>query len=339
MEKKIDQKPLKPQKPRRRFGLDEGFTRLFALLISVGLWFYVVYAENPEAETWIRGVNISVVNSEDMFLNNLTLLSDKAMTVSVKLRGRQKKIAAATADGLIATIDLKGITGEGEYSLPVNIVPLLDGIELVEKNPPVVAVKIDKIVEVLKTVNVSITGAPAEGYLKGAATATPPGVYLKGPRSVIDTIAALSASLDITGALSDVRRTTEVVPTGIRGERLFLSDVTLSDTSVEISCAILQRKTVPIRPVLPEGDSRFPQGGAVARPSEVSIVGPPDLILKIEAIETEPLGPLLPDTGEPFSAGLIVPDDIKIEGDTASVLIEMPGGHVQNFAPPGDDAE
>ena len=94
---------------------------LLSLLISFGLWVYVITVVTPESEQTFY--NIPVVFSNEAILNDngLMVLSEQDPTVTVKLKGNRSDLNNLKNSDITVLADLSKVDGTGEKRLSYSV--------------------------------------------------------------------------------------------------------------------------------------------------------------------------------------------------------------------------
>ena len=104
----------------KNFWKSEHFLRVLSVFISVLLWIFIVYQENPTHETYLRSVPVNCINLSSDFESGKYVITEGLETkVDLKLRGDRVNLASVKMDDVRCTLNFVGIKHEGIYSLPV----------------------------------------------------------------------------------------------------------------------------------------------------------------------------------------------------------------------------
>lgn len=305
--------------------------KLLSVLLAVGLWLYVVYAENPESEFWLRNIPITYVNTEQLSQNSLFLLENDAApkTISIKVKGRRRDTSLLNASNISAQVSLAEIYSAGEYSLPVSIKFPIDGLEVTDKNPYSIPVTVDNIIETSKNIRIAFTGTPEENHSPGTAVAEPSAVRISGPSSIVKTIKEAVATVDIDTASADILTTVSVALVSNDGTLYSGGNVTLHNERVDVAVPILLTKTVPIVPMV-ENAYEYNVKSITTNPETVEIKGTSLVINNIHSIETAPV--TITSSSAPLSipVSLVMPEDVEQIDTELSYVVEITfNGHTE----------
>lgn len=300
------------------------FVKFISLLVAIGLWFYVVYAENPQAEFWVRNIPVSFVNTDRLLENSLVVLNSNGEqpTISVKVKGRRRDVSLISASNISASVDLGDVFSEGTYSLPVNINFPIDGLEITDKKPYTLSVTVDRTIETTKNVTVRYQGSPAEHHSPGEAIVSPAIVRISGPASVVNKITSAVAIVDLNNVAEDFTTTVAVSLLGSDNNIYQGNSITLYNSGVDVTVPILLTKTVPIAPAV-YNPTNMQIEKTTAIPETVEIKGTPSVINGIEQIDTLPVTLQKGESPITLPLTLIYPDGVSPANSETEFSVEF----------------
>lgn len=118
--------------------------KVLCLLAAVVIWLYVMNVENPDYEQTIESVPVTIINSEEIEIDNsLTIYSGYDVKINATVQGRKNLVSNITADDIKLMADVSGITEAGKYTLDIKAV-IPDGVKLVSMSSDTITVFIDK---------------------------------------------------------------------------------------------------------------------------------------------------------------------------------------------------
>src|SRR5690606_24592870 len=96
--------------------------KIFALIIAIILWSYVMDRENPIRPAEIRNVTVAFSNVSALERQNLVIMEPHEVTVNVRVEGATNELNKDrfTARNIVAQVDLSGY-GEGQVKVPVTV--------------------------------------------------------------------------------------------------------------------------------------------------------------------------------------------------------------------------
>ena len=181
--------------------------KIFALIIAIILWSYVMSEVDPPFETEYRNIDVVFVNEAGLERQGLVILEPKEATVRVTVGGRRSDVIKAEKD-IVAKVDLSGYS-EGTVKVPVSIeVP--NNVRLIDYYPKEILFKFDRLVRQESPVVVETTGKLPEGYVLGKPEVKPQYVYIEGPKSWVDSVERVVALVNIDNRKEDINVTVPI---------------------------------------------------------------------------------------------------------------------------------
>lgn len=295
-------------------------TKIISLLFAIFMWFYIIQVQNPEIEKNIRDIPVQFTKSE-LEGRGLTLTNDKEVQIDVKIKGQRKHILSIKKEDIAAVADVSNIDSTGTHKININVILPYGGIELLEQNPQHITVTVDEIVVAQKEVLINQIGNPKSGYCVSDYKVTPEKIKIKGPKSIVNTIEALAADVDVGGADEDVTIADAPISfIGTSGEVFNTPYITMEKEMVDVHCTISKKKTVAI-------DVRFADGVnydlADTSVKSVEIAGDEDVIGQIDKISTYKItSGMISKNGE-VVVRLELPEGVKsLNGETITLKLK-----------------
>lgn len=173
----------------RRVFYDDWLIKVFALLITLALWFGVTGLRAP-ITTRLNNVTLKSRVSNDLEITN-TPVSEVDLVVT----GDKRKIDQINSENLVVSFDLTDAqAGEQLVQLtPENVnVELPTGVRLEELQPNKIAVKLENVLEREVPVKPELEGSVAEGYEIYSVVPLPQRVRVRGPQSFVRSLDSVS---------------------------------------------------------------------------------------------------------------------------------------------------
>ena len=299
-------------------------TKIISLLFAIFMWFYIIQVQNPEIEKTIRDIPVQFTKSE-LEERGLTLTNDKEVQIDVKIRGQRKHISAVKKEDIAAVADVANIDSIGTHKVNIDVILPYGSIELLEQNQQYITVMVDEIVVAEKEVIMHQVGEPKSGYCVSDYTVTPQKVKIKGPKSIVNTIEALAAVVDVDGKDEDVTVADAPIQfIGTSGEPFNTPYVTLEQEIASVHCTISKKKTVAIEVIFADGVNNEHEHYVLDDSSvkTIEIAGATDAIEKIDKISTKKITRgMISDAGE-VEVDLEIPAGV-ISKDGTSVKLKL----------------
>lgn len=177
---------------------------LLAVLISFGLWLYVVTVVNPEWEDTFYNIPVVLENEGILHERGLMLASDEDPKVTLKLSGNRADMIKLNASNITIRADLSRIYSAGEQSLSYTIVYPGDvsnnAFEIISQTPQQITLEV--VERKSKAVDVILNISEADpGYmvLEEDISLSDKKITVSGPADVIDRIVAAEITIDLAG--------------------------------------------------------------------------------------------------------------------------------------------
>jgi YbbR domain-containing protein len=180
-------------------------TFALALLISFGLWCYVITVDNPEFEKTYYDIPVYFQNETALTNRGLMIISETTPKITLRLKGNRSDLNNLNESNINIIADLSRIYDTGTQSLgysisypgnvPESAITVMD--KSLENISLVVERRLDKTVEVVPVYE----GAVPEGFLADKANAVMdyPTITVTGPASVVNRIDHARIYVDIEG--------------------------------------------------------------------------------------------------------------------------------------------
>lgn len=284
---------------------NDNFLRIFSLCIALLLWMYIVSLNNPQVEIPINGIDIEIRNQQNIQGNNLNIISVSDSKTSVKIFGRMSEVSAISPADIKVYVDASDIYSANSYYLSTKSEidsksVVVTGIDVKDVN-----IYVDYIQAVEKDIEILVVGEPKTGHILESAIPANDKVVIKGPQNIVNKVASIKASLDITNANSDYSTVCPVKMYTANGEVINSEYLTLTVTDVAVDVKFNATKNVEIKVDIPETVD-LEMYDIIITPKTVDISGQPTLL---ETINTLQIGTL---TESSFTS------------DETTVIIELP---------------
>jgi YbbR domain-containing protein len=298
---------------RHNFGL-----AVLSVALAFGVWLFIVDTEHP-TRTGILPVDIAV---EPVNMPEGLTLSGPLGDVTLRIEANEDLWDKLTASDFRATVNLLGAQ-IGSQDVQVNVEPLgeRDGVRVIEVIPTLqaagapsgtVRVVLKPLVSKVVPVSIESLGAPPMGYEPSTPSVEPDQIVVSGPEELVSRVEVAVASVDLSGAVTDVRQSYRLVARDDAG--FIVEGVTLDPSSVDIEIKVEQKRFSRLVVVSP------------------SLRGSPAAGYNVTAVEVDPVSVTLLGPLELLSVtSFVVTSDIDITGATSDIsrivnLVGVPSG-------------
>ncbi len=297
----------------------EGGLKIFSVVIAICLWFYVVQVQNPETTRTIKNVPVVFTQRALLEEKNLTLLNTDESTIDIEIRGPRKNVTGVNRQNLTVLADVGGISATGSQVVVTNVVLPYANLTVVGKNPSALKVSVDDLVSVEKPVKVQPEGNPKESYVVGEVSAVPETILVKGPKSIVDGIDFVAATIDVDGKTADVAGKEPLLAMGSGNQEIVSSLLTFSHEEIEVRAEVLKAKSANMELIFSEEMQNFAGDYELDKNSikSVRIAGVQTLVESMNKVKTEPI--TQNDVGEngEVTVRLALPEGVRsLDGET-----------------------
>lgn len=304
----------------------DGFLKILSVIIAILIWVYIIIVIDPSVEIAVRDIPIQFVGVDTLEARELSVVSESATTVNIKVKGSRKRMGSYDLKNVIAKVDLSGVYSAGNSSLPIDIVVPFENTGVSSKNPYSVDVVTEKTLEKKVNVDVQTTGNVADGFMPGDIKTEPSSVEISGAESVVEQVSRIVVDLDYGDADVDIDKEAEIRLYGVDGKEILNRDA-LADrikknvSTVKIHCPILKVKEVGI--ALNFGDSNWliDTSKYKTNPEKIEIYGDNGVTANLSSIQTEPILPDKFSDKEKIKVKLMIPDGVKVIGNVSEVEV------------------
>jgi YbbR domain-containing protein len=279
---------------------------VLSVALAFGVWMFIVDTEHP-TRTGVFPVDIPVepVNMpEGLTLGGL--LGD----VTLRIEADEDLWDQLTASDFRATVNLLGAQiGTQDVEVRVELLGERKGLRIIEVIPTshsagapsgTVRVELKPLVSQVVPVSLDLVGAPPMGYEPSTPNVEPEQVVVSGPEELVSRVTVAVATVDVSGAVTDVRQTYSLAARDDSG--FIVAGVTLDPGSVDVEITVEQKRFSRLVVVSP------------------SLEGSPAAGYNVTAVELEPASVTLLGPLELLNVtSFVVTDDIDITGATSDI--------------------
>lgn len=258
--------------------------KLLSFVLAVLLWLVVANIEDSVTTKQFKDVTVEVINSNVISTLNKVYEIQSGETATFTIKGRRSVLDRLTSDDFLVTADLSHMSDVN--AVPVTITPKNGALDIeVYKNENTVVVALEDELSSNFPVDVVPDGSVAEGYALGEAFAEPNIVTLTGPKSLIEKIDRVVASVDVEGKRSSIAAKSELIYYDKNGDVLDTNRVSANTANVDVKIQVLGTKTIPVK-INPVGDvaDGYSVESFTYEPQEIEIAGTSDVLDQIDEL-------------------------------------------------------
>lgn len=299
--------------------------KVFAIVIALILWIFVMDKENP-IDSWPeRNVSVSFNNIESLTKNELIIMSPEEAKVTVEVSGRKlDRINNFSSEDIKAEVDLSGYS-EGQRKVPIRVtIAESSKLEITGWEPREILFDFEKIITKDKAVTIRTEGELAAGYVLGDISTKSEFIRLEGPRSWVNNVSDIVASVIITDRKEDIDVTRPIKLMDDQGNSVV--DVESKPSIIDVFIPVYKTATVPIeidtKGELPEN---YEIGDMEINPKTITLKGK-EGIENLKVIQTKKIDINDFMENEDIIVELELPENVSLlnpdEEITASLKIE-----------------
>ena len=223
--------------------------KILSAVCAIIIWIVIVNVYDPSTSVTVSGVEVQLVNTESLTEKEYAYEVVDGSKISVYISGPRSIVTDIKAKDIVATADLSNVTVFSDY-VDIDVKVVKDGVSAssIEIAPKTTAIRLKIENRVTKTFNIDteLLGVPADGYVIGGQQISPSSVKVTGTSSVVDSIAAVRASYDVSGATMNISDVAAIKLYDSQGSEIVDDRIELSKTAVDIKVNVLMTKTVPV---------------------------------------------------------------------------------------------
>ena len=265
---------------------------LLALVVSFGLWLYVITVENPASE--ITFYNIPVVLENESVLNNrgLMVLENKTPTVTLTLSGNRSNLNKLTSQDIRVVVDLSRVLETGEQTVPYTItfpgnIPQ-NSIDVLSQMPDLITLSVVERDSMNVPVRVETTGKVPNGFVpvidKMFLSHTT--IPVAGPASLIKEIKEAVITIDLEGRKEHIDQNFRYTIYDKNGNPITDTSLKAAVPEVKVSLLIQKYKDIPVvlGNIIPGGGATVDNTTITCDVTTIRVAGSEQLLNSLDAL-------------------------------------------------------
>jgi len=286
---------------------------LICLVISFGIWAYVVTLENENYEYTFEHVEVQLDGVNELKTEkNLSIISGYDNKVSITVSGSRREILQYTAEDIFAHVDLGGITAADRYSLDV-AVDLPDNIKFVSSEPSKINVFVDETTTTTVDLKVNLLYNVAADLTIHEPEPSVDKITVTGPKTVLDTIANAQITYDLGSVTTSVNFNSSIVLVDADGNEIGNPYIKTDVSDVMVKVPVTMEKTLQFVALYTANDTdRFAYKVSFT-PENAKVTGDPKTVAEMTGIEVNVDNITNSQGGSVTTANkLILPENVKL---------------------------
>lgn len=263
--------------------------KILAFLSAVLLWLLVVNIDNPITDQTYNNIPVTVVNAEVLANGSSKKtfqIVDDTQTVSVTVRAKRSVLSKIKPDDIVAVADMKELALESQIPIRVTV----ENHEYREafSTPGNLQVKLENEETKKFPIVPKTTGTVRDGYVLGDVIAEPEKVSIRGPKSVIDQIHRVEATVSVSGLSQDSILQSELVLYDQENNEIDqkLLATNLGTPGVSINVKLLRTKNIPVTFDISklEAAKGYEVAGITYEPQKITVCGEKEALESVSEI-------------------------------------------------------
>ena len=294
--------------------------KIISVLFAVLLWFFVLDSSANPFDTATLNIPLKIQNEYLLQEKGLGLKNkDFVSNVNIVIKGRRDKINSITANDFEAVLDYSRIKNSGNEDLTIDVKTNKEGISIEAKKPQAINVQVEKIIKASFKVEIEPKGKLRENYKIIKKASDPEYIEIEGIESLVKSVAVVKTEININGLSKIPIMRAECKMFGKNGD-----EITGLGKNYNVDIALEVAKEVPVTPVLRGKLARdFVDKGTKISPEKVLITGLPDVIEKIESVETEAVNIENLNKNAEVVSFLKVPEGVRLVDSAREVKVSV----------------
>lgn len=301
--------------------------KIISIVLAIVFWFVVLNVSDYSMTIKIENIPVQQLNGEA--LEELDQVYDVASgdTVDIIVKGRRSVVTKLGKDDFVATADLStmSITNTVQIFVKPKASSLDDEISISCVDNTMKLNLEDKVVTQFP-IKVKTEGEPAGGYAVGEIEVKPNIVNVEGPKSAVDKITEVRATVSVSGFNTSCERETTIELYDAYGEVIHNDKLYVSQNNVKLNISVYPVKSVAVDvATIGTAGTGYDVAQVVYQPQTIQIAGPKEKIDKIASIKIDDLS--VSGLTENFETMINVdnylPEDVFVVGENKDIAVSV----------------
>lgn len=306
--------------------------KILAFFVAFMLWLMVVNIDDPVTHKTFSDIPVSVIN-EEVLANakqpQTYQIVDNTQEVNVTVTAKRKVLNKIKNDDIIAVADMKELTLDTQIPIDISINGFEGRYDSAQSSPRNLQIKLEDEETKRFPIVPTTTGTVRDGYVLGEIQAMPEKVSIRGPKSVINEINRVEASVSVSGLSKDSLLDSELVlydsNNNIIDQKLLSNNLGTEGVGVQVQ--LLRTKTVPLEfDTSGIGTARgYEFTGITYEPQTIQISGQYEDISQIETMKIPSgalkMSGLKEKTEQIINVAEYLPENVKLADDNAGLVV------------------
>ena len=273
---------------RKKIRMSDIIIYVVCLVISFGVWVYVVGVENENYEYTFENVAVQFRGVNELTNErSLSILSGYDTKINVTVVGSRREIIKYTAEDIYAYIDLDDVDTASRHALEVSI-DLPDNMKLVSSSATKVNVVVDETVTMtfdidIEKKNISI----ASDLTLHEAQVSADKVAVTGPKTMLDQISKAKIVCDFGTVTTSVKFKSTVQLVDEEGNDVVNPYIKTDVSEVKVEFPVTMEKLLALSPVYEADDQDKFNYSVTFDPQMLKVTGDPQVVSAMSEIKVD----------------------------------------------------
>ncbi|GAA0700732.1 CdaR family protein [Paraclostridium ghonii] len=292
--------------------------KLISLLSALVLWLYVMTVEDPVETRTFSDIPITITNMSILEERGLTIYPKEELLADISIKANLSSLRSINRDNIYISGRLEDPKeGKNVVYLQANLPERVNKYDI---RPSTMTLNLEKVVNEKRSISVDVKGEPRTNIDNIETNKKTVGV--KGPRTLVNEVTSVKATLDASDKYKDFSTRIKLVPVDKNGNEV--KGVELDEKFVVATVKFLQEKVVPVNLVFDSSVSNQSNLENYAiNPKEITIEGKKEVLDNINSISTKSVSSDDLKNSNNIDVPLDIPKDIKIKNNISSVKLNI----------------
>lgn len=306
--------------------------KILAFFVAFMMWLLVVNIDDPVTHKTFSDIPVSVIN-EEVLANSQQpqtyQIVDNTQVVDVTVTAKRKTLNKIKNEDIVAVADMKELTLNTQIPIDISINGFEGKYDSAQSMPRNLQIKLEDEETKRFPIVPTTTGTVRDGYVLGNIEAIPEKVSIRGPKSLIDEISKVEASVSVSGLSKDTILESELVlydsDNNVIDQQLLSNNLGTEGVSVRVE--LMPTKTVALdfdtSMIWPEKGYEFT--GITFEPQSIQISGEYSDISMLKTIyipaEALKVSGITEKTEKVIDVSEYLPEGVKLADENAGLVV------------------
>lgn len=306
--------------------------KILAFCIAVMLWLMVVNIDNPVTDRTFADIPVMVTN-EEVLANakqpQTYQIVDNTQKVNVTVTAKRKTLDRIRAEDIVAVANMKELTLETQIPIDITISRFEGNYESAQATPRNLQIKLEDEETKRFPIVPTTTGTVRDGYVLWSIEAVPEKVSIRGPKSVINEINRVEASVNVSGLSSDKVLMSELVlydsNNNVIDQNLLTNNLGTEGVGIRVKLRETRNVSLEFDTSQIQAAPGYEFTGITFEPQAIQISGEDDVIRDLSTIRIPASALRVPNlkkrTEKIIEVADYLPDDVALADENAGRVV------------------